>query len=310
MSLESRTMSREVASESRAVIDAVLGWVYTVLAWTFGIVGFVFFAFPDGTVDALNAVGSWFGFPRAPHLAHRFWLSLGVAYMATVTALAAFISRSPTERRLLMLPLAVGKATSSLTCLWFFIFHDHYFVYLANFLVDASLAFLAWGTYRASEPNVPGPLSARARRTLVAIGEALLASGAGANQHPEVMKFAEAVEAQLQAQGPLALRGFEWLLWFVETSPFWFHATVRAFSELPVASRVRILEAMERSRCTVRRQAAHAVKLLFGLHAYSDPALRAELGVDDDWLATRLQLARERRERGEKGPFPEPVPVD
>ncbi|GIW43949.1 MAG: hypothetical protein KatS3mg077_1231 [Candidatus Binatia bacterium] len=297
-------------NEVPAVLAAALAMIYRVLAWTFGLVGLLFFLFPDGTVDALNASGRWLGFPPAPHLAHRFWLSLGVAYMAVVTALAALIARAPIERRLLMVPLALGKATSSLTCLWFFLAYDRYFVYLANFLVDASLALLAWLTYAATAPAPPGGLSTRARRVLLVVAETFVPARSPQATLADAQKLIEAVEAQLRERGSLVLSGFGVLLTFVDWNPRLFHARRSLLSEMAISDRVAVLEAMERSRWLLRRQAAHVLKLLLGLHAYSAPAFRRELHVDDDWLPSRLRLAADRRARGEKGPYPHPLPVE
>ncbi|MCX8072440.1 MAG: hypothetical protein N3C12_08315 [Candidatus Binatia bacterium] len=294
-------------SSAEATVDRLLGLVYRVLAWTFGLVGALFFLFPDGTVDALNAVGRPLGFPPAPHLAHRFWLSLGVAYMAAVTALAALIAKAPTERRLLMVPLAIGKATSSLTCLWFFAAFDRYFIYLANFLVDASLALLAWLTYAATAAPATGALPPRGRRTLEAVAETLLLPPPGGSPPLAPGKLASAVESQLATQGAWTLKAFGWLLAFVDWNPRLFHGRRERLCELSWEDRVPVLESMERSRLLVRRQAAHALKLLLGLHAYGEPTVRQEFRVDDDWLPSRLELARLRRERGEKGPYPEPT---
>src|SRR5436309_2883393 len=77
----------------------------------------------------------------------RFWLSLAVAYMVLVTLLAAEIARDPRARVHLMPILAAGKATSSLTCLGYFVASSPTFVYLLNALVDGSLALIvlaAW----------------------------------------------------------------------------------------------------------------------------------------------------------------------
>ncbi len=309
---ESRSHAFDATSPQQGanVIEPLLVLVYRVLAWTFGIVGGLFFLFPDGTIDALNAVGRLLGFAPAPHLAHRFWLSLGVAYMAVVTSLAALIARGPVAHRILMLPLAIGKATSSLTCLWFFLLYDRYFIYLANFLVDASLALLAWATYVATAPTLPGTLPPRARRTLEAVAEALFPQEGVTSPRVRIQELADAVERQLAERGPLVIRAFSGLLTFVDWNPRLFHLRWQRLSELPWVERVSVLESMEQSRWLVRRQAAHTMKLLLGLHGYSQPALRVDLHVDDHWLASRLEQARARRERGEKGPYPIPAPVE
>ncbi len=299
-----------VPARAGHVLEPFLALAYRVLAWTFGAVGVLFFLFPDGIVGILNAIGDCCGFPPAPPLAHRFWLSLGVAYMAVVTALAALVARAPVERRILMVPLALGKATSSLTCLWFFLVYDRYFVYLANALVDASLAIFAWATYAATAPSTPGRLPPRARRTLEAVAEALFPQPGISFHGVHVRELADAVEQQIAERGALAIRGFSTLLTFVDWNPRLFHFCWSPLRELPWAKRVHVLESMERSRWLVRRQAVHALKLLVSLHEYSAPKLLAELRADDHWLASRLELARARRQQGAKGPYPLPSPVE
>lgn len=158
----------------------IVSRVYFLLGWAFLITGALFFFFPDGTISFLNGLGKGFGLPPAPFVTHRFWLSLGTAYMVLVTALSFLISRNPGQRRDLMLLLALGKGTSSLTSLWFFLSHNPYFVYLANFFVDLSLMFLALLTYRLTNPPPPLSLlliiSPHDGRIPPAIAEALLPS--------------------------------------------------------------------------------------------------------------------------------------
>lgn len=302
-----------LAGSAEGPLVSFLRVVYRVLALAFGVVGALFLMFPDGTVAALNGVGSLFGFPAAPPITHRFWLGLGVAYMTVVTCLAALIAAAPVERRILMVPLAVGKATSSLTCLWFFLVYDRFFVYLANFLTDASLAVLVWATYVASDPasrTTPGSLSSRGRRTLLAIAEVLFPTSPGGGPRPNLSQLADEVQDQLRATGPLALRGFELLLWFIEQNPLLFHGKLQGLSRLDSESRIHVLESMERSRLLLRRQAVHSVKLLLGVYGYRDARMRSALGVEDGWLADKLAQAKARRERGEKGPFPQPQPPE
>lgn len=300
--MEQRTDDRGVDRS----LDPLLRPLYRILAWTFGVVGALFFLFPNGTIDALNAAGLYLGFPPAPHISHRFWLSLGVAYMGVVTALAALLAAAPTERRLLMVPLALGKATSSLTCLWFFLSEAHYFVYLANFLMDASLALLAWLTYRATAPPPP-TLGPHARRVLHCVAEALFPPGPR-SQALDLQAIADAVDQQVCSFGPVSLRGFSLLLTFLDWNPVLFHGRRARLTDLPWSERVSILESAEQSRWFVRRQAVHSLKLFLGLHAYRNPVLRAAILHGDSYLEEKLAQARARRDRGEKGPYPELSP--
>src|SRR5438093_13692459 len=124
-------------------LDRALRVLFGGLAVAFAVTGLLFFAVPDGTVRLLNAVGRPLRLPPAPASALRFWLSLGLAYMVLVTLLAAAIARDPRARASLMPILAAGKATSSLTCAGYFVTSSPAFIYLANALVDGTLALTA-----------------------------------------------------------------------------------------------------------------------------------------------------------------------
>ena len=104
-----------------ASLDRLLRALFWALCVAFAATGLTFFAFPDATIQVLNTTGHALGFPPAPASSLRFWLSLGVAYMMLVTLLAAAIARDPRGRADLMPILAAGKATSSLTCLGYFV---------------------------------------------------------------------------------------------------------------------------------------------------------------------------------------------
>ena len=119
------------------------------LAASFAVVGLIFLFAPDGTLAFGDAVGARLGtFAPAPATGARLWLSLSVAYMALITALAYLASRDVVANRGLMLILALGKASSSLTSLAFFLTDSPVFIYLLNFVVDGSLALLVLGCWR------------------------------------------------------------------------------------------------------------------------------------------------------------------
>src|SRR6059058_6289282 len=128
-------------------LDRLLRLLFTTLAAAFAVTGLLFFCFPNATVGTLNAAGRPLGLPPAPASPLRFWLSLAVAYMMLVTLLAAAIARDPRGRAHLMPILAAGKATSSLTCLGYFLGSQPAFVYLLNALVDGSLTLLVLGAW-------------------------------------------------------------------------------------------------------------------------------------------------------------------
>jgi hypothetical protein len=119
-----------------------------VLAVTFAVVGILFLVTPDGTIGRLDDVGDWLGsFPNGPPSEEKFWLALGFAYMVVITGLAWVISTDPARYRPMLLVLAAGKTASSLAAAAFYVFHREVFIYLANFVVDLSLVFVALGCW-------------------------------------------------------------------------------------------------------------------------------------------------------------------
>ena len=110
------------------------------LAAAFAVTGTLFIAAPDGVVDTIEDVGESIGsFAAAPSTDLKFWLALGFAYMVVITGIALVVSTDVARYRPLLLVLAAGKVASSLAALAFFVFDADTFVYLLNFVVDASL---------------------------------------------------------------------------------------------------------------------------------------------------------------------------
>ena len=123
------------------------------LALTFAVVGILFIANPDGVIGRLDQVGDWLGdFPSGPPTEEKFWLALGFAYMVVITGLALVISLDPRRYRPMLLVLAAGKTASSLAAAGFYVFDREVFIYLANFVVDASLAAIALGCFALLRP--------------------------------------------------------------------------------------------------------------------------------------------------------------
>jgi nitric oxide reductase large subunit len=131
------------------------------LALSFAVVGILFIAVPDGTLDVISDFGEWFGNQtRAPHGDEQLWLSLGFAYMVVITGICLVVQADVVRYRPLLLVLAAGKAASSLATLAFFVFDEHVFAYLLNFLLDGSLVLIALGLWtlagRVGRPADPG----------------------------------------------------------------------------------------------------------------------------------------------------------
>jgi hypothetical protein len=133
----------------RAVVLTMRG-----LAITFAVVGILFISTPDGVIGTLDDVGDWFGgFASGPATEQKFWLALAFAYMTVITGLALVISTDPHRYRPMLLVLAAGKTASSLAAGAFFVFDREVFIYLANFVVDASLAGIALACFAVLRPS-------------------------------------------------------------------------------------------------------------------------------------------------------------
>jgi nitric oxide reductase large subunit len=131
------------------------------LALSFAVVGLLFIAVPNGTLDVISDFGEWFGnHTRAPHGDEQLWLSLGFAYMVVITGICLVVQMDVVRYRPLLLVLAAGKTASSLATLAFFIFDEQVFAYLLNFLLDGSLVLIALGLWvlagRVGRPVDPG----------------------------------------------------------------------------------------------------------------------------------------------------------
>lgn len=131
------------------------------LAVSFAVVGILFIAVPSGVLDTISDLGDSIGtFTRAPHTQEQLWLALAFAYMVVITGICIVTQADVVRYRPLLLVLAVGKTASSLGSLGFYLFDQHVFVYLLNFLVDGFLALLAlwlWSLAgRVGRPVDPG----------------------------------------------------------------------------------------------------------------------------------------------------------
>lgn len=131
------------------------------LALSFAVVGLLFIAVPNGTLDVISDFGEWLGnHTRAPHGDEQLWLSLGFAYMVVITGICLVVQADVVRYRALLLVLAAGKTASSLATLGFFVFDEQVFAYLLNFLLDGSLVLIALGLWalagRIGRPADPG----------------------------------------------------------------------------------------------------------------------------------------------------------
>jgi hypothetical protein len=259
------------------------------LAVSFAVVGSLFVLAPDGTIRVLNAVGGALGsFTPAPESALRFWLSLGAAYMVLVTLLAWVAQRDLRRHRDLLWILAAGKAVSSLTCLVYYLFSMDAFVYLANFVVDGSIALTAikiWvdvphlgdPSRVAATPKSAGDESASEPGSVRdALLEALVPAGGPFPEGGSTPEVSAAIDEFVTASGRSGV--FQLGLRFLDLSPFLVPPLrFKRFSRLPLEDRVRLLEAWESSRLWPRRQVLHMFKLVALTHVYDRPEIKARL---------------------------------
>jgi hypothetical protein len=257
------------------------------LALSFAIVGAVFLFLPDATIRTMNQVGAALGdFTPAPPSALRFWLSLTTGYMVLVTAFAYLAQRDLQRHRIMLVLLALGKGTSSITCLAFYVGSHDAFIYLANFLVDGTIAVAAaviWvlvpsmATAAAVVPR-PSGSDLAAERVFNAIVEAMVPSGGAFEAGARGAVGIGEIESFVAAAGPAAPRALRWLLRFFDVTPYFLPPMHwRRFSYLPLTQRTLLLEAWERSWLVPRRLAIHVLKLLVMTHFYSRPEIGAQL---------------------------------
>ena len=117
-----------------------------ILMLLFAVTGILFLGLPDKVMVFFNTLSSSFGFPQSPVIGWNIYLILAVAYMYLVTALAFLMFRHP-ENPDFPLLLTQAKLISSLLSLAFFLFHAHYLIYLANFIIDGAIGILVLTLY-------------------------------------------------------------------------------------------------------------------------------------------------------------------
>ena len=90
--------------------------------------------------------------PLSPVNGVSFYLILAVAYMYLVTLLAFFMYRYP-DNRIIPVLLINGKFASSLMSLGFFLMHQHFLIYLTNFIMDGFIAVMILILYNVMVKN-------------------------------------------------------------------------------------------------------------------------------------------------------------
>jgi hypothetical protein len=116
------------------------------LGLTFIFVGAVFLFFPDGVLSFFNGLSRALGMKESPPSGFHFYLILTGGYMYLVSLLAWLMFRFPDNNDFPFL-LANGKIATSIISLGFFLLHQPFLIYLANFVVDGFVGALVLGFY-------------------------------------------------------------------------------------------------------------------------------------------------------------------
>ncbi|MEI7615593.1 MAG: hypothetical protein WCJ54_02680 [Actinomycetota bacterium] len=108
----------------------------------FAVVGLIFLIFPDWPLIFFNNISDFFRLPQVPLPGTGFYLILASAYMYLVALLAILMYRNP-KQSIYPFLLAQGKLASSVLSIYLFFMHQHYLIYLANFVIDGFIGVMA-----------------------------------------------------------------------------------------------------------------------------------------------------------------------
>ncbi|MBE3085550.1 MAG: hypothetical protein IMZ64_04960 [Bacteroidetes bacterium] len=112
------------------------------VAIIFAVVGLIFLFFPDWALIFFNSISGYLRLPQAPLQGTGFYLILASAYMYLVTLLAYLMYRHP-DQTIYPFLLAQAKLASSVISIYLFFMHQHYLIYLANFVIDGFIGVVA-----------------------------------------------------------------------------------------------------------------------------------------------------------------------
>ena len=112
------------------------------VAIIFAVVGLIFLFFPDWALIFFNSISGYLRLPQAPLQGTGFYLILASAYMYLVTLLAYLMYRHP-DQTIYPFLLAQAKLASSVISIYLFFMHQHYLIYLANFVIDGFIGVAA-----------------------------------------------------------------------------------------------------------------------------------------------------------------------
>ena len=111
-------------------------------AFVFSLVGLAFLFIPGQVVTFFNGISGTLGLPPSPFVGANFYLILAVAYMYVVALLAYLMYRHPGSTYFPFL-LANAKLASAVLCLYLFLAHQPYLIYLVNCMVDGLIGAAA-----------------------------------------------------------------------------------------------------------------------------------------------------------------------
>lgn len=117
------------------------------LSIVFAAVGGIFLIKPAGAFHLFNNFGAQLGLSPLPVQGFGLYHILAVGYMYLVTLLAVLMYRDP-GNRIPPILLINGKAASSFLSFFFFMYHCTSLLYLANGIIDGTIALAVFLLYR------------------------------------------------------------------------------------------------------------------------------------------------------------------
>jgi hypothetical protein len=135
--------------EQYRISQTIYKWTSLCLSIIFALVGLIFLFFPDTVILFFNTISKPFGFAESPTPGFSIYHVLAVGYMYLVALLAYFMYKYP-ENSFFPVLLINGKSASSLLSFMFFFLHLPSLLFLANGIIDGTIAIGVFVLYRKS----------------------------------------------------------------------------------------------------------------------------------------------------------------